>query len=592
MPNQIQDITTTEEGSFDYIFEKNVTFKPKTVEGLVRCNVYRPKNVERAPVIMTYGPYGKDTHTSEFLPHAWHDINPQQQSEHSAFEVPDPKFWTAQGYAIVRADEVGIGQSPGFLDTMSASTSDVFAELIEWAADQPWSNGKVGLLGISYFAGSQWRVAARRPRGLACIIPYEGMADYYRDRCRHGGILLLPFLQFWMGRQVGANQYGRPGRSTDGRGPNTIEGDLSEEELKQNRADQDEDNLKAFFRDDEYYASRDYNLEDIEAPLLSFGNWSNLVIHLRGNIEGYMLAGSRHKFLRLGSGRHDLPFYSEAEVEVQKSFLDAFLKDDDYAGWTTGKQPKVTYQARKGPFDYKSIESASGAIYSWKHAPEWPLPNTQYTKYYLTPDLKWTTEKFKTDVHTRLSYPALTTLANPFYHRFTTAPFEKETEITGHIVAHVNLSVTRLPGGKTPKDIDVFFLVRQWDANGVERTFTGTIGDAAAVTRGCQRVSLRKVNKEHPHHREYRPHRDYFSTDVLPVIPGEIYPVDVEIWPTNVVLLPGETLSIEISGGDTPGIGPFVHEGGERNEERLAGTNHLHWGPAYSNYITLPIIPN
>lgn len=65
MPNQIQDITTTEEGSFDYIFEKNVTFKPKTVEGLVRCNVYRPKNVERAPVIMTYGPYGKDTHTSE-----------------------------------------------------------------------------------------------------------------------------------------------------------------------------------------------------------------------------------------------------------------------------------------------------------------------------------------------------------------------------------------------------------------------------------------------------------------------------------------------------------------------------------------------
>lgn len=447
---------------------------------------------------------------------------------------------------------------------MSASTSDAFAELIEWAADQPWSNGKVGLLGISYFAGSQWRVAARRPRGLAAIVPYEGMADYYRDRCRHGGILLLPFLQFWMGKQVRSNQYGLPDRISNGRGPNTIEGDLDEEELARNRADQDIDNLKASFRDDEYYASRDYNLEDIEVPLLSFGNWSNLVIHLRGNVEGYMLAGSRFKFLRIGSGRHDLPFYSEPEIEIQRSFLSAFLKDDDYAGWTTGKQPKVTYQARKGPCDSKSIESASGLLYSWRQGPEWPLPNTVYTKYFLTHGLHLTLQEGLEDVHKRLSYPALTTLANPFCHRFITAPFEKETEITGHIVAHVNLSVTRIAGGTTPKDIDVFFTVRQWDLNGVERTFTGTIGDAAAVTRGCQRVSLRKINKEHPHHREYRPYRDYLSTDVLPVIPGEIYPIDVEIWPTNVVLLPGETLSVEISAGDTPGIGPFVHEGGER----------------------------
>ncbi|KAI8938467.1 hypothetical protein NX059_004359 [Plenodomus lindquistii] len=474
---------------------------------------------------------------------------------------------------------------------MSASTSDGFAELIEWAADQEWSNGKVGLLGISYFAGSQWRVAARRPRGLACIIPYEGMADYYRDRCRHGGIMLLPFLQFWMGKQVRSNQYGLPGRDKNGRGPNTIEGDLSEEELLKNRADQDVDNLSAFFRDDEYFASRDYSLEDIEVPLLSFGNWSNLVVHLRGNIEGYMHAGSRYKFLRVGSGRHDLPFYSDVEVEAQRSFLSAFLKGDDYAGWTTGKQPAVTYQARKGPFDHKSLESASGSIYSWRDASSWPLPNTQYIKYYLQPDLSWTSKEAQVAVHERLSYPAMTTLENPFFHRFTTAAFEEEVEITGHIVAHVNISVTRTPGGTVPKDMDVFFIVRHWNADGSERLYTGTIGDAAAVTRGCQRVSLRKVNKEHAQHREWRPYRDYFSTDVLPVIPGEVYPVDVEIWPTGVVMLPGEKLSVEISGGDTGGLGPFVHEGGERTKERFGGINHLHFGPGYSNYVTLPVIP-
>lgn len=79
---------------------------------------------------------------------------------------------------------------------MSKSTPEVFYEVIEWAADQLCSNGKVGLLGISYFTGSQWRVALRRPRGLACCILYEGMADYYRDRSRHEGLLTAKFLKF------------------------------------------------------------------------------------------------------------------------------------------------------------------------------------------------------------------------------------------------------------------------------------------------------------------------------------------------------------------------------------------------------------
>ncbi len=85
---------------------------------------------------------------------------------------------------------------------MSRDTSLCFVDVIEWAASQPWSTGKVGLLGISYYAGSQWRVAARQPKGLACMIPWEGMSDYYRDRCRHGGILSNTFIDFWWNRQV------------------------------------------------------------------------------------------------------------------------------------------------------------------------------------------------------------------------------------------------------------------------------------------------------------------------------------------------------------------------------------------------------
>jgi putative CocE/NonD family hydrolase len=109
-----------------------------------------------------------------FHPQSFSELNPKHRSGHSAWETPDPAYWTSQGYAIVRADERGTGQSPGKLDTMSAGTSEAFFDVVEWAAAQPWSTGKVGLLGISYYAGSQWRVAARRPKGLAAIVPWEG----------------------------------------------------------------------------------------------------------------------------------------------------------------------------------------------------------------------------------------------------------------------------------------------------------------------------------------------------------------------------------------------------------------------------------
>ena len=81
------------------------------------------------------------------------ELNPEHKSKYSAWETPDPVYWTKNGYIIVRADERGLGQSPGLLDTMSRGTSECFFDVVEWAAVQLWSSGKVGLLGISYFAG-------------------------------------------------------------------------------------------------------------------------------------------------------------------------------------------------------------------------------------------------------------------------------------------------------------------------------------------------------------------------------------------------------------------------------------------------------
>ncbi len=455
---------------------------------------------------------------------------------------------------------MGLGQSPGVLDTMSKSTSDAFADVIEWASEQPWSNGKVGLVGISYFAGSQWRVAARRPKGLAAMIPTDGMADYYRDRCRHGGIL-TGFLKWWFDRQVLSNQYGRPGKATRNWGPDTIEGDLSEEELSRNLHDQTTENAEHFYRDDPYYASRDYNLEDIVTPLLSYGNWGSFMIHLRGNYEGFRLAGSEKKFLRMITGRHDLPFYDDDQVEVQKSFLDAFLKGEDRGGWTDGTRPPVDLILRKGNVGYNNPEAEKAFQRRFEH--EWPLARTQYTKFYLTPALGLM-QQLPSITYARLSYPALGNMDDQRLIQFKSGPMEAETEVTGYIVAHLNVSVTALPGGPVPTDIDVFLTLRHFGANDREIYYTGITGEPVPLCKGWQRLSLRKVNKEHHRHREWLPHRDYFSSDVLPVIPGEVYPVDIEIWATNVVAQKGDRFVLEVASGDTQGGGLFGHDTPER----------------------------
>ncbi|KAL1965786.1 hypothetical protein VTN77DRAFT_5107 [Rasamsonia byssochlamydoides] len=593
MPNEIKkDIYRIDEISFPYIYEENVTIELKNSEGggLIRCNVYRPKGVEKSPVLVTYGPYGKDIHYKFFHPQSFSEVNPEHRSEHSAWETPDPAFWTKHGYAVVRADERGSGQSPGLLDTMSRSTSEAFLDVVEWAADQPWSTGKVGLLGISYYAGSQWRVAARQPRGLACIIPWEGMSDYYRDRCRHGGILSNAFIDFWWNRQVVSNQYGRPGRAARNWGPDTIEGDLSEEELERNRRDQNVDNANNRFRDDLYYASKEYSLEDIQVPLLSVANWGGILLHLRGNVEGYTHAGSKLKYLRFITGRHDLPFYYKEEVEVQRSFLDAFLKGEDRVGWSTGTAPKVDLVLRKGDVGFNNAEAEKS--YYRRTENEWPIARTQYTRYYLTSSKGFTVEPPSETTFTKVSYLAPGGAENPQFVQFTTLPFPSDTEITGHIVAHLNVSMSAIPTGPTPTDIDLFLTLRHISPQGKEIFYTGTAGDPVPLCKGWLRVSLRKVNTEHRRHRPWLPYRDYFSTDVLPVIPGEVYPVDVEIWPTNVIVETGGRLVLEVSSGDTQGCGVFQHNSPvDRPADKFQGQNHIHFGPQYENYVVLPVIP-
>ncbi|PMD19588.1 alpha/beta-hydrolase [Hyaloscypha hepaticicola] len=591
--NTIRDILeVTNDPENGLIFEKNVSI-PRAGTFPIRCNVYRPiAEGERFPVLVTYGPYGKDISYSNFHASSFSEVNPEHKSKYSAWETPDPVFWTKNGYVVVRADERGLGQSPGLLDTMSKGTSECFFDVVEWAAEQPWSSGKVGLLGISYYAGSQWRVAARQPKGLAAIIPWEGMSDYYRDRCRHGGILSNTFIKFWWDRQVITNQYGRPSRAASKWGEDTIEGDLSPKVLATNRRDQNDDNANNRFRDDEYYASKEFSLADIKVPLLSVANWGGILLHLRGNVEGYTWAGSNFKYLRFITGRHDLPFYYHDEVEVQKSFLDAFLKGNDTVGWSVpGKVSPVSIVLRKGNVGFNNPPAE--ALYERREETAWPIPRGQYIKYHLIPDGSLSKSASFQGSATSVSYQALGSLQKPELIQFSTPPMERDTVFTGHIVARLSVSVTpEDPESADNKDIDLFLTLRYISPSGEEVHYTGTAGDPIPLAKGWLRVSMRKVDENNPKNRSYLPHRNYFSTDVQQVKAGEVYTVDVEIWPTNVIAEKGGRVVFEVSSGDTQGSEIFQHTSEvDRPRSTFAGKNNIHLGPGLENYVVLPIIP-
>ena len=102
------------------------------------------------------------------------------------------------------------------------------------------------------------------------------------------------------------DQYGRPGRNAAKWGPDTIEGNLSDEELAANRQDQTIDNAKSRFRDEDYYSSKEFDLADVKVPLLSVANWGGILLHLRGNVQGYLHAGSELKYLRFITGSRSI----------------------------------------------------------------------------------------------------------------------------------------------------------------------------------------------------------------------------------------------------------------------------------------------
>ena len=555
-------------------------------DGLVlRADIFRPIAEGRYPVLMTYGPYGKGLSFQEGYKTAW-DImareNPDalagSTNQYQNWEVVDPEKWVPDGYVCIRVDSRGAGRSPGYLAHNNARETRDFHLCIEWAAVQSWCNGKVGLNGISYYASNQWRVAASQPPHLAAICAWEGWNDAYRESHRHGGIACT-FRKNWQEMQVKTVQHGvgergrkHPVTGELACGPET----LSEAELENNR----EDMWRAVLEretDTEWYRERSADLSRVTVPVLSAANWGGQGLHPRGNFEGYAGAASKQKWLEVHGGSHWAPFYTDYGVGLQKRFFDHFLKGADN-GWD--RQPAVLLQVRH-----------PGETFVERAEREWPLARTRWTRFHLDPDGMRLSDKPPASdaVH---AYEAMGDGAT-----FSTGALEHDTEITGPIALKLFVSSSTV-------DADIFAVLRVFDPAGKEVVFQGALDPHTPIAQGWLRASHRELDAARS--LPWRPYHTHREKQLL--VPGEVYELDVEIWPTCIVVPRGYSIALSIRGKDyeydgdaavlsnmknpMKGCGPFVHDDEtDRPPAIFGGKVTLHTGPKHQAGVLLPVIP-
>jgi predicted acyl esterase len=554
-------------------------------DGLVlRADIFRPIADGKYPVIMSYGPYGKGLAFQEGYKTAWEimvrdfpDAVANTTNKYQNWEVVDPEKWVPDNYVCIRVDSRGAGRSPGYLAHNNDREQKDFHDCIEWAAVQPWSNGKVGLNGISYFGANQWRAAATQPPQLAAICVWEGWTDNYRDATHHGGIVCT-FRKHWQDMQIKTVQHGvgihgkkNPNTGELVCGPET----LPEDQLVKNRENMWGDVLKNAL-DGPYFRERSADLSKVKVPLLSAANWGGQGLHPRGNFEGYVRAASEQKWLEAHGGSHWAPFYTDYGVGLQKRFFDYFLKGEKN-GWD--KQPAVQLQVRH-------IDR-----FELRHENEWPIARTKWTNFHLDPQgmkLSTTPVAGAQSITYDMMGEGLT---------FSTPPLTEPIELTGPSALKVFLS-------SSTTDADLFVILRVFDPAGKEVLFQGALDPLTPIGQGWLRASHRKLDSKLT-----LPYRPYHTHDeVQPLTPNAVTELDVEIWPTCIVVPVGYTIALTIRGKDYEhgldaavlsnmknpmrGCGPFLHDDEtDRPPAVFGGKVTLHFGPGKATAVLLPVIP-
>jgi predicted acyl esterase len=500
------------------------------------ANLFRPQADGPYPLIMSVTPYGKDKLpdrlASFFMRLSGVKFGNLNCSRLTGFEAPDPVYWGQQGYAVLQADVRGMHKSEGNAGVLRQQDAEDYYDLIEWAAIQPWCTGRVGLMGVSYLAMSQWRVAALKPPHLCAIVPWEGATDLYRELAFHGGIPETKFIPIWSMRI----RLGRNRRFT-----------LAEDFLAQRAAHP---------LDDAYWASKRPILENIKVPALVCASWSDHGLHTRGSVEGFERISSPHKWLFTHGRKKWETFYSEEALDWQKRFLDHFLRDLDNG---LDRVPKVRLEVRKGYYrqEVRCEES-------------WPPSSVQPALLYLCAN---TGSLLREPVASegKLQHRG----ASPSDRAVFSLRFEQAVELIGKM--RLKLWVSTSEGD----DLDLFVVLRKLDSSGREVFFSGFNGyEHDGLAKGWLRASHRELDPTRS-----TPLRPWHShTRIQKLRSGDVVPLEIEIWPSATLFEGGSTLQLTIQGHDAARYPGFGHR-------KLVnrGLHTIFTGGRYDSCLVVPL---
>lgn len=515
------------------LIEKDVTVTLRDGKKIY-ANVYRPKDKTGVPALICYAPFGKHPHIDMQVSFAGSGVPFDKLSDETIFEVFDPIRWGKDGYAVITVDGVGNWSSEGEVLFFGQEEAHAGYDVVEWAAGLPWCSGKIGWGAVSYYAQTAWEVAALRPPHLAAILPWEGMSDVYREAYFHGGIPTLPFNHNW-------------------------------QHLVSFSKTQVED-MEAAMRNhplvDDYWRSKVADWSKIEVPTYAVTGWPN-DLHLRGTIEAWKHISSQYKYLDVHGGKEWAEFYSEWAYERQKAFFDHFLKGivNDVPRWS-----KVRLAQRSGGNDW-----------AFREEKEFPLARTQYRTLFL--DASSSSLSFeKVSVEKNVSYLSTDSNGQAAFD----FKFAQKTELTGYSKLRLWVAATGT------NDADLFIGLIKLDRNGKFVNFTfSQMFDDGPVAVGWLRVSHRELDSDlsRPERPVLKHGRHLWLNSDDPV------PVDIEIWPTNVVFEAGETLRVLVKGTQItshPGSAFEIQYGPLNN----AGEHVIYTGGKYDSHLLVPVIPS
>ena len=501
----------------------------------IYADVYRPDDEDGPlPAIVLWSAYGKHWRWPEPMRSMFTDN--AGVSDYAPIEAPDPSVWCPAGYAIVVPDPRGINHSEGDATAWSPQEGDDIHDTIEWIAEQPWSNGKVGMGGASYFGIVQWFAGATRPPHLAALLPYDGMSDLYREIVAHGGIPNTGFISFWNAQT----------RNSLNKAENWMTAMR----------------VHPFF--DDYWRSKVPAVENIDVPTYVVSCWSDHAVHTRGSLSAFNRIASKQKWLEVHGRSKWARMYTHESVRRQIAFFDRFLKDvpNEVDDW-----PKVRLEVRE------RID-----VGEERAEQEWPLARTRYTPLYLDAS----TGSLKRDPISQASAIAYDATSHEpqaiFSHRFT-----EDTELTGYFKLKLWVEADGAD------DMDLFAAVQKFDASDdLVNFYYVTRFRFGHVAHGWLRVSHRELDEARSKpHQPFHPHQ---REQLLK--PGEIVPVEIEIWPSSTLFRAGEQMRVVVMGrdpfppSDAPGVGITVHP-----HTRNAGKHVIHTGDRYDSHILIPVIP-